>query len=689
MTEILSAGAGADEAGPSPVTATAPVPEIFRWVKIANYRDRGKDFAAENLFGAAVEEFDAALRDCPTAAEIWFLRGSALLELGQLENAYNAFAQAVILTPIYPEARRSVAALGERLGKPAVLLTPWLDDPRPPMGARLRYKYRKYLGPKRSANLPSEEDLRVELVENPRLEIVAAELGRRLIRSGRYVEAECFLRYALALGPWSSQAATYLARIASYFKFYDESRAILIGAVDAGADSVALPGQIFWAGRTIGDWSDHDLWVGRTLKAMRREALAAEPLMALHVTDDPDLHKRASVAASAMYSKSILPVSGVFRRTADRPITIGYISADFRNHAVAHLVAELFELHDRTRFRVFGYSVFKAKPSEVGDRVRASFDKFEECAGLPAQVVAEKIKQDGVDILIDLTGHTESSPLPVLARRPAPIQVSYLGYPSTTGASFVDYMVVDKTIVPPDHEQYYTESLVYMPHCYQVNDRQRKVSADPPTREKLGIPASGFIFCCFNETRKISPDLFQVWMSILKRVPDSSLVLLEAQPKVMENLKREVAHAGVAPDRLVFTPRIGVADHLGRYRYCDLFLDTLFYNAHTTASDSIWSGCPILTMIGKTFPARVCASILRTVGLPELITTSLQEYEDLAVRVGLDPDMAENLKQKVRATRTSPLFDTPMFTRQLEWSYERMWDNYVEGRPAARIDVPA
>lgn len=686
MTAILSPGK-TDAAVPD--ASDVAYHEVAKWVAIAGHRDKARAFLAEKQFASAVGECDAALSLCATCGEIWQLRGLALEQWKHHERAYKSFAQAAILTPIFPEARRSVARLGELLGHPRDLLTPWHDNPRPTRLGRLSYWVRKRTTPEADQALPEEDELRELAVRNPSSAYYAAKLGRRLYLSGRYVEAECFLRYALALGPWQGMAAFYLYRIVMHLGYHEEAKAIVTKAVVAGATERYLPALAFWASRVICDWSDVDDWAALTLKQIKARPLAAEALTTLYLSDDPAVQYRVAVAGAKGYALNSKRINGDFRRTADRPLTIGYISADFRGHAVAYLIAELFELHDRKRFRIFGYSVFKDAASQIGDRIRGSFDKFGELFGLPAQVAAQRIKDDGVDILVDLTGHTLYSPLPILACRPAPVQVTYLGYPGTTGSPDVDYIVADKTIIPREQEKWFSEKIVYMPDCYQVNDRQRYVDERMNSRVTFGLPANAFVYCCFNESRKVDRALFQVWMRILSRVPNSVLWFLKANAVVTKNLREEALAAGIDPARLIFAPRLPAEQHLARYVQADLFLDTLFYNAHTTASDAIWGGCPLVTVLGKTFPARVAASILRAAGLPELVTSTLQEYEDLAIRIGLDQDFARSLRKKAEAARAAPIFDSPRFTRHLEWAFDRMWDTYVQGQAPASFDVPA
>jgi predicted O-linked N-acetylglucosamine transferase (SPINDLY family) len=287
-------------------------------------------------------------------------------------------------------------------------------------------------------------------------------------------------------------------------------------------------------------------------------------------------------------------------------------------------------------------------------------------------------------------GYTQGARTQIPALRPAPIQVNYLGYPGTMGAAFMDYIITDRFITPPDQTPFFAEQLVYLPDCYQVNDRRRPIAEETPARVECGLPEAGFIFCCFNNTYKITPAVFDVWMRLLQRVPGSVLWLLAANPSVVTNLRREAQAREVAPARLVFAPRVAHADHLARLRLADLFLDTLPVNAHATCSDALWAGLPVLTCAGETFVSRVAGSLLRAIGLPELITYTLEDYEVLALRLATHPEELAALRTRLAQNRlTALLFDTPRFTRHLERAYEMMWEVYVRGEAPRRIEVPA
>jgi predicted O-linked N-acetylglucosamine transferase (SPINDLY family) len=365
---------------------------------------------------------------------------------------------------------------------------------------------------------------------------------------------------------------------------------------------------------------------------------------------------------------------------AHERIRIAYLSADFRQHATAELMAGLIEAHDRTRFEVGAVSWGQDDGSAMRARLVRAFDWFEDVRLKSDADVAQWLKDREIDIAIDLKGHTREARPGILAQRPCPVQVNYLGYPGTIGAPWLDYILADACVLPFDRQDCYSEKIVHLPHCYQVNDSSREIG-ETPTRAEAGLPGEGFVFCCFNAAWKISPAMFDVWMRLLSAVPAGVLWLLDDNATATRNLKTAAKAHGIDAARLVFAPRVPTATHLARHRLADLFLDTLPYNAHTTASDALWAGLPLLTCLGSQFDGRVAASLLETLGLPELVTHSLQEYEARALALARDPARLQILRAKLGDNRrTSPLFDTDRFCRGLENAYRRMMEILQAGQ---------
>ena len=368
-------------------------------------------------------------------------------------------------------------------------------------------------------------------------------------------------------------------------------------------------------------------------------------------------------------------------------IRIAYLSADFRAHATAFLMAGVFDHHDRSRFETMAISYSADDKSPMRSRLVGAFDHFIDVRGKSDAEVAELLREREIDIAIDLKGYTAEGRPGILSHRPAPISAHYLGFPGTMGVDYVDYLIADPVIIPREHQAFYTEQIAYLPDTYQCNDRKRRAAERTPTRFEAGLP-SGFVFCCFNNNHKIAPEIFDVWMRLLRGVEGSVLWLLQDSAAVVGNLKREASARGIAPERLIFASRTDPAGHLARQSLADLFLDTLPYNAHTTASDALWVGLPLLTVLGSTFAGRVAASLLHAAGLVELVTSSLVEYESLALKLARDPSALASLKAKLRANRdTCPLFDTERLTRNLEAAYTMMWERYQRGLPPETFTV--
>jgi protein O-GlcNAc transferase len=429
------------------------------------------------------------------------------------------------------------------------------------------------------------------------------------------------------------------------------------------------------------DWRDLDELSAR-LVALVNAGAAVQPFRMLSVECSEQTHFRG---ARAWGARSPAAPRALPPPVAKDRLTVGYLSADYHQHATAYLAAELFELHDRQRVKTIAYSLESGDGSAIRARLEAGVDLFVDVVGQSSSAIADRIAADGVDILVDLKGYTRGGRPDILARRPAPVQVSYLGYPGTMGVDYIDYILADVVVLPVGQQQYYSERIVHLPHCYQVNDRQRPLPTDSVDRAALGLPAVGPVLACFNATYKIDPQVFAVWMRVLHAVPDAVLWLLADEPHIETALRHA---AGPVADRLIFAPRRPLAEHLFRYRSADLFLDTLPYNAHTTGSDALWMGCPMVTCQGQTFAARVGASLLHAVGMAELVTQSLAEYEALVIDLLNDPSRLSGLRTRLEQGRaTAPLFDSPAFTRAVESAYDTMWRRACDGLPPEAFGV--
>lgn len=435
------------------------------------------------------------------------------------------------------------------------------------------------------------------------------------------------------------------------------------------------------------DWSSFATDSATIARQVAEGRPAVQPFAFLGLPSDPALQRRCAEVYAADKYPAAPPVTFP-PPVAGRRIRIGYFSADFHRHATAYLMAGLFELHDRSRFEIFGFSFGASTQDDMRRRLEAGMEHFFDLHGKSDAEIVALARELQLDIAVDLKGYTQNERAGLFAARMAPIQVSYLGYPGTMGAGFIDYIIADAVVIPPGHEKHYSEAVVRLPHTYQVTDRSRPISDRVFTRTECGLPEQGFVFCCFNNNYKLTPESFDIWMRLLHKVPGSVFWLLDSSEGVADMLRKEAQARGIAPERLVFAKRMASPEHLARHACADLFLDTFHYNAHTTASDALWAGLPVVTKIGSCFAGRVAASLLRAANLPELITETPEDYEALALALATDPERLRAVRDKLARQRLlCPLFDTAGFTRDLEAAYEAMQARWLHGQPPAQIAV--
>ncbi len=433
------------------------------------------------------------------------------------------------------------------------------------------------------------------------------------------------------------------------------------------------------------DWSDAEQEGSELEASVQRRERASTPLFLLSATDTPEAQRIAAKVWVTHNSQANPHLESIHTRSKKGKIRIAYYSADFREHPASFLAAELFKTHDREKFETFTFSFGPDSGDDMRLRVEAAFDKFVDVRSKSDLEIAMLSRSLEIDIAIDLAGFTQDSRAGIFAARAAPIQVSYLGYLGTMGADYIDYLFANNTIIPHESRGDYVEKIAYLP-SYQVNDSKRQIADRVFSRTELGLPDTGFVFCCFNNNFKILPATFAGWMRILKQVDGSVLFLYSESNLAAENLKEEAAKQGIHPDRIIFGNKIPRPEYLARYRAADLFLDTWPYNAGTTASDALWAGLPVLTLTGRSFASRVAASLLNAIHLPELITSTQGEYENLAVELATDPQHLADIKQTLENNRLStPLFNTQLTTRSIEAAYEVMYEHYQYGLPPEHI----
>ena len=409
----------------------------------------------------------------------------------------------------------------------------------------------------------------------------------------------------------------------------------------------------------------------------------------LSIFDDPVLQRRVAERYCAHKAGAATKPAARIGDARKGRLRVGYLSADFRVHPVAFLTMGLIEAHDRSFCEVYGFSASADDGSLERKRLGAAFDHFIDVATLSEEALCQEIRKAEIDILVDLGGHTKDSRMLDLASRPAPIQISYLGYPGSVGAPFIDYIIADRFVIPPDVAQEYTEKVVYLPDCFQANDHKRPIAPSTPSRAQCGLPERGFVFCAFHNSYKINPEVFDVWMRLLGAVP-GSVIWLVAATDAHENLRREARARHIDPTRLVFAGPEKYPTHLARQKLADLFIDTWPYNGGTTASDALWVGLPVLTLAGRSYAARMAGSLLHAIGLPELVTYSPEAYEALALRLAREPALLHGVRQKLAGNiMSTPLFNTTRFARSIEAAYTEMWEIHRRGESPQSFSVPS
>lgn len=624
------------------------------------------------------------------AAERAYWRGAALKRLGRLDEALHWLDEALRLSPGEAEILETRGNTWMGCGLPAsaradyeaaLLFDEDRDDSRYNLGLALLQLRQP---------LPALAVLDALLARHPDDAQVHLQRGNALLDLRRFPEARAAYRRSLDLDPRQADGWHNLGVVGQELREPDTAAEAFAQSLRLDPGQPLLPGKLLHARMQACDWRDHDVLLAQVEAGLRDRRATIEPFAFQGVASDEALQAicaELAAQAHALAGSVALPAR---TRPSERParLHVGYVCGELRQQATAFLTAQLFESHDRARFECIALDNGWDDGSPMRRRVEAAFDAIVPIAHLSDADAAQCIADSDLDLLIDLNGAFGAHRQGVLARRPAPVQVSYLGYPGTLGAPYLDYLIADGAVLPADHDLHYDETIVRLPHAYQPNDTTRVVPTAAPTRAEVGLPADRFVFCCFNQAFKITPRIFEIWMSVLSAVPDSVLWLLDTNPTARENLKAAAVARGIASDRLIFAPWAAHGDHLARQSCADLFLDTLPYNAHTTASDALWAGLPLVTRAGRGFAARVGASLLHAVGLPELVTADDAGYEALALALARDPARLAAIRARLAENRRSaPLFDTAGFTRAIEAAYETACARYLDGHAPADFTI--
>ena len=513
-------------------------------------------------------------------------------------------------------------------------------------------------------------------------------LGVILQARGELVDAITAFQKALLIKPTLFSSLANLGNIFKELGRLDEAievykKAILI---NPGNDLLIIT-KIFLQ-TVICDWETLEKDI-KLIDRLGMSQISIAPWLALSLEDNPLNHrKRSEIYAKSIFQNKPILSSEIPKRIKTKPIKIGYFSADFHEYPGMYLMIGILETHNRNDFEIYAFSYGPDKNDEMRKRIINAVDHFVDIKNLSDLKVKSICQQENIDIAIHRNGYTKTHRSKLFSLRIAPIQINYLGYPGTLGTNYIDYIIADPTIIPQEYRDCYTEEIIYMPHCYQPNDNKRLISKKAMTKLDMGLPEDSFVFCSFNNNYKITKVEFNIWMRLLKEIEGSVLWLFKSNKWAEANLKKEAFNNGVDASRLIFAEKLPHDEHLARHKFADLFIDTFNYNAHTTASDALWAGLPVVTKIGKGFPARVAGSLLKAVGLPELITENEKEYEALILDLASNSDKLLKIKEKLRVNRLSqPLFDTELYTKNLEKAYLQVYKNYIDGKSPQTIYV--
>ena len=705
--------------------------EAINQIKVLNESHPNTPFLF-NLIGAcykaigqlkgAAKMFETAVSIKPEYAEAHKNLGITLRDIGQLDNAVESLNNAIAIDPNYVDAHYNLAITLKDLNHldKAVKSYNKVIELNPNFVQAHNNLGNIYKDLEQSESAIQSYTKAIEI--KPDFAHAHNNLGNAFKDLENYKDAIKSYKKAIAINPNFSEAHNNLGNVFkdhgelgdavksykkavelnsdfaeayynlgnTYKKLNRKQKALVFlekaGAINLNMDFIL--GDILTARMQFCDWTDYSILLESLQSKIVENKKVVDPFNLLGLIDNPALQKIAAQIFSKYHYAKKYSLNKINPYAKKSKIRIGYFSADFHNHATMHLMAELFELHDKALFEIIAFSFGPDRLDQWRERAISSFDEFIDVRGKTDQEISLISKKLEIDIAVDLKGFTRDCRPNIFAEICAPVQVSYLGYPGTIGADHIHYLIADPTLIPNNKQHYYTEKIVYMPNSYQVNVSKRNISKAPLSRDNFGLPNNGFIFCCFNNTYKITPPTFSLWMNILKEVDESVLWLFESNNNSVINLKKEAIKYGINEKRMVFASHMPVEDHLNRLQLADLFIDTLPYNAHTTSSDALRMGLPVLTCLGESFASRVAGSLLNAVNLPELITNTPEEYEALAIELATHPEKLKVIKEKLASNlSTAPLFDTKRFTKNLESAYTQMYERNQKGLEPDHIYV--
>jgi len=615
------------------------------------YLNRAQLYLERGDLRGALADLEAFLARAPDHAEAWRQQGDVLVAMKRMEEALASYRRSVALAPTFVALMNRGSTL-EKL-----------------------HRYEEAIA-----------DFRAAIRREPENYLAHFNLGATLLKAKNLDAAKDALDEAIRLNPSYALAWHCRANVYDKQKRYRAAIADYRRACELGAGETASPEMLLYTELKICDWSEYDELRQRVLDGIARGEEAGRPFLVLALTDALSVQRRIADTLAANIRKDLPPLPPLVGHPPHERLRIGYFSADLRNHPVAYLTAELFELHDRERFEITAFSF--GPYDDLTRRVNEAVDDFIDCRTLSVEDVVKLARTLEIDIAIDLGGYTDNNRASLFALRVAPIQVSYLGFPGTMGAGMHDYLLADATLVPPECERWYAEKIVRLP-VYQINDTKRAIAARDFGRAELGLPEDGFVYCCFNNPVKFNPAMFDVWADILRAVENGVLFLLADSEEANRNIVAEFVSRGIAAQRIALGDRLPRPEYLARYRACDLFLDTLPFNAGTTASDALWAGLPVLTCMGEAFASRMAGTLLTAMKLPELVATSLDDYRQRAIALAKPDSALAALRARLaRSLRQGLLFDSRAVTRHIEAAYLEMYRRHRQGLPPGPLEIP-
>ncbi len=655
-------------------------PPIELEQEVINLFNQGK-------YQVVIQRVKQLLSSFPKSSSLWSLMGASFIEVRQFNEAIECCKRSLQLNSKNPESFYNIGTASSALGKIDTAISNYNKAISINENYFLAYNSLGIIFKNRGLNQEAIKMFEKATTINPLFPDAFNNLGAHFMNIGQYTKAVEMLEKAIAIKNDYTEAYFNLGAVAKLQKKLELSIKNFEAALKIKPDFELARSQKMLQQAHICDWVtlEKDLEFVPKLGVFDQE-ISALPMMAFE--DAPDRHQvRAKKHALSNFMRTPLPAKPVIKNNSAK-IRVGYFSTDFKTHPVYHQIARVLELHDRDNFEIFGYSLGAKTSDPMTDRAVNSFDSFHQVENMSDKDIALLAREDDLDLAIDLNGYTAGCRPGIFAYRAAPVQINFLGFPGTMGANFIDYIIGDSILMSPNLERFYDEKIIKLPNSYMPNDNTRIVSNKNITRSEMGLPENGFVFCCFNNNYKITPSEFDIWMKVLKKVEGSVLWLRNSNDLSEKNLCNEAERRGVDAARLVFAQKVPMDIHLARQKLADLFLDTFVYNAHSTATEALWLGLPVVTKIGKSFASRVAASLLTSLDMKELITETEEEYESIICDFAENPKRLHAIKEKLEGNRLSgPLFNSELYTKNIEKAYEQVYKNYQNGDCPKAVDL--